>query len=202
MAVSKRLRFEILRRDNHTCRYCGESAPGVKLVIDHVLPEALGGRSEPDNLVTACEPCNSGKSSIAPGSALVANVQADAVRWARALKVVSETRALDQAVRAAYAGVFQAYWHEWTYGPDKHPIPLPATWEESLEKFCDLGLPELEMARAVRKAMARDDIKPDVTFRYFCGTCWGILRDIQEAAADVFMADLDDEINEQLGDGR
>ena len=27
MAVSKRLRYEILRRDNHTCRYCGASAP-------------------------------------------------------------------------------------------------------------------------------------------------------------------------------
>ena len=31
MAVSKRLRFEILRRDNHACRYCGQMAPDVKL---------------------------------------------------------------------------------------------------------------------------------------------------------------------------
>lgn len=23
MAISKRLRYEILRRDNHACRYCG-----------------------------------------------------------------------------------------------------------------------------------------------------------------------------------
>ena len=41
MAVSKRLRYEILRRDNHTCRYCGESAPDVKLTIDHVVPVSL-----------------------------------------------------------------------------------------------------------------------------------------------------------------
>ena len=26
MAVSKRTRFEVLRRDSHTCRYCGQSA--------------------------------------------------------------------------------------------------------------------------------------------------------------------------------
>lgn len=27
MAVSKRLRHEVMRRDNHTCRYCGGGAP-------------------------------------------------------------------------------------------------------------------------------------------------------------------------------
>lgn len=36
MAVSKRLRYEILRRGNHTCRYCGASAPDVPLRVDHV----------------------------------------------------------------------------------------------------------------------------------------------------------------------
>ncbi|AWN05089.1 HNH endonuclease [Gordonia phage Easley] len=38
MAVSKRLRYEILRRDNHTCRYCGATAPDVPLTVDHVVP--------------------------------------------------------------------------------------------------------------------------------------------------------------------
>lgn len=27
MAVSKRTRYEVLRRDNHACRYCGARAP-------------------------------------------------------------------------------------------------------------------------------------------------------------------------------
>jgi hypothetical protein len=35
MAVSKRLRHEVFRRDNHTCLYCGHSAPDVKITIDH-----------------------------------------------------------------------------------------------------------------------------------------------------------------------
>ena len=38
MAVSKRTRYEVLRRDNHACRYCGASAPDAKLTVDHVLP--------------------------------------------------------------------------------------------------------------------------------------------------------------------
>lgn len=35
MPVSKRLRYEVLRRDSHTCRYCGGAAPDVKLTVDH-----------------------------------------------------------------------------------------------------------------------------------------------------------------------
>lgn len=77
MAVSKRLRYEVLRRDNHTCRYCGATAPDVPLRVDHVTPVALGGTDTPDNLVTACEPCNSGKSSTIEG--FVAAVSARAV---------------------------------------------------------------------------------------------------------------------------
>lgn len=36
MAVSKRTRFEVLRRDGHICQYCGEKAPDVTLHVDHV----------------------------------------------------------------------------------------------------------------------------------------------------------------------
>ncbi|MEJ7724319.1 MAG: hypothetical protein WKF64_08445 [Ilumatobacteraceae bacterium] len=35
--ISRRLRFEILRRDGHTCRYCGARAPDVPLTVDHVI---------------------------------------------------------------------------------------------------------------------------------------------------------------------
>ncbi|MFF8482376.1 HNH endonuclease [Streptomyces antibioticus] len=77
MAVSKRLRYEIFRRDNHTCRYCGASAPNVPLRVDHVTPVALGGSDKPENLVTSCEPCNSGKSSTISGT--VAPVTASAI---------------------------------------------------------------------------------------------------------------------------
>ena len=59
--LSKRLRFMVLERDNFTCRYCGAKAPDVELQVDHVIPVAKGGADDPDNLVTACVDCNSGK---------------------------------------------------------------------------------------------------------------------------------------------
>lgn len=57
------LRFDILRRDKFTCQYCGRKAPDVALHVDHRTPEALGGQTIADNLVTACAQCNLGKGS-------------------------------------------------------------------------------------------------------------------------------------------
>ena len=76
MAVTKRVRFEVLRRDNHTCRYCGASAPDTTLTVDHVTPVALGGSHDPSNLVAACKDCNAGKASTSatrPASAAAAS---------------------------------------------------------------------------------------------------------------------------------
>ena len=51
-------RREVLRRDNHTCQYCGSSK---RLTIDHVIPRSRGGQHSWNNVVTACERCNSRK---------------------------------------------------------------------------------------------------------------------------------------------
>ncbi|MEV7815591.1 MULTISPECIES: HNH endonuclease [Streptomyces] len=66
MTVSKRKRFEVLRRDGFRCRYCGAAASAAELEVDHVTPVALGGTDELDDLVTSCGPCNDGKASTAP----------------------------------------------------------------------------------------------------------------------------------------
>ena len=85
MAIPKRTRFEVLRRDNHTCRYC-RSTEG-QLTVDHVTPVALGGTDDPSNLVAACRGCNAGKASSNPDEATVAQVQDDALRWAAARRL-------------------------------------------------------------------------------------------------------------------
>jgi hypothetical protein len=61
--LSKRLRFDIFKRDEFTCQYCGHSAPHVKLHVDHLVPVRSGGTNAPWNLVTACDGCNLGKSA-------------------------------------------------------------------------------------------------------------------------------------------
>lgn len=60
------LRFEILKRDNFQCQYCGRNPKedNCKLHIDHIYPKSKGGRDIKDNLITACEKCNLGKSDV------------------------------------------------------------------------------------------------------------------------------------------
>jgi hypothetical protein len=61
MALPKRLRFEVFKRDSFTCQYCGRKAPDVVLHVDHVHPRSQGGSDDLLNLVTSCVECNLGK---------------------------------------------------------------------------------------------------------------------------------------------
>ena len=59
--TSYTIRFQVLQRDNFTCQYCGRKAPEVILHVDHKIPKSKGGKSNQDNLITACFECNMGK---------------------------------------------------------------------------------------------------------------------------------------------
>jgi len=60
-----KLRFEVFLRNHFRCSYCGRGAKdGVTLVVDHIIPESRGGKTELGNLTTACQECNQGKSDI------------------------------------------------------------------------------------------------------------------------------------------
>lgn len=61
MSVSKKIRFEVLKRDKFTCQYCGAEAPDVILHVDHIHPASKGGGDEIMNLVVSCKDCNLGK---------------------------------------------------------------------------------------------------------------------------------------------
>jgi len=49
----------VMIRDGHRCMYCGSRTK--KLTIDHVIPVSKGGKTNFDNCVTACYPCNNYK---------------------------------------------------------------------------------------------------------------------------------------------
>jgi len=61
MAISKKFRFEVFKRDGFQCQYCGKSSPKVVLEIDHVIPKNEGGQDNLENLITSCFDCNRGK---------------------------------------------------------------------------------------------------------------------------------------------
>ncbi len=61
-----KLRFEIFKRDNFSCQYCGRNVKEdkIKLHIDHIYPKKKGGLFVSDNLTTSCEECNEGKKDV------------------------------------------------------------------------------------------------------------------------------------------
>lgn len=74
-AISKKLRFEVFKRDSFTCQYCGGKSPDVVLELDHIVAVASGGDGDILNLVTACRPCNAGKSDRALSDTAVLDKQ-------------------------------------------------------------------------------------------------------------------------------
>ena len=59
-------RLNIYARDDFTCAYCQKKLPLSRLTYDHVLPRSRGGRTEWENIVTACVPCNAKKANKTP----------------------------------------------------------------------------------------------------------------------------------------
>lgn len=195
MTVSKRLRYEILRRDNHTCRYCGRSAPEVRLTVDHVLATTLGGTDVPANLVAACADCNSGKSASTPDAVLVADVSEDVVRWARARHMAAAEMLTDLQRRDEVHEEFREQWNDWGYGNGqfKKGIPLPAEWEVSVDTILAAGLPMEVLLECLNRAMQmsnrRNGPTDDNIFRYMCGIAWNKVTELQDKA----QAFLDDD---------
>ena len=53
-------------RDKYKCGYCGSKND---LTIDHVIPASRGGKTNFDNCVAACRPCNNKKDRRTPSEA-------------------------------------------------------------------------------------------------------------------------------------
>ena len=185
MAVPKRTRFEVLRRDNYTCRYCRST--DNPLTIDHVVPEALGGSDDPSNLVAACKDCNSGKSSIAPDAALVAQVDEDALRWARArAQAVQQFTEHHDALRQKLAE-FSKLWAVW----DSDQRWLPSDWERSIGYWLRDGISIQQMEDAIGIALNNNSLGARDVFRYMAGIIRTWVREIDAKTA----AELEKEVS-------
>lgn len=179
MAVSKRTRFEVLRRDNHTCRYC--HATDSPLTVDHVTPVSLGGTDDPANLVAACRDCNAGKSSSTPDAALVAQVTDDAVRWATARMEAARMFDQERAERRARVSALRDAWIEWA-GDDCN---LPDDWETKVGSWVDQGLSMERVLEAFKIAKRRPNVAPWGMFAYMCGIVRNWIADLEQRTQDL-----------------
>jgi len=179
--ISRRLRFEILRRDNNTCRYC--HATDAPLTIDHVVPVALGGTDDPSNLVAACKDCNGGKSSIAPDAALVAQVDEDAVRWAAAMRMAVEQQRWDRRTLDNQLAPFVNLWERLAPADFEPRYGAPDDWRERLTALLKAGLPMETLLESLQIAFAARNA--DNVFWYMIGVANNKLADLNVRARDL-----------------
>lgn len=184
MAVSKRLRFEILRRDDYTCRYCGRQPPEVALCVDHVIPQALGGSDDPSNLTAACRDCNTGKDSVPPDAPLVARVEEDAERWRAA---ILEARFYAAVERDTVEQHIDEWGEVWESLSENRRCTRIANWRNSIRIFMEMGVPTTELHHLVGVTMG-SKASTNQKWTYFCGCCWKYLRSIHEEAERIVRA--------------
>jgi hypothetical protein len=191
MAVTKRIRFEVLKRDNYTCRYC--RSVDNELVVDHVTPLALGGSDQPSNLVAACKDCNSGKSSTSPDAAVVAAVSDQQVLLARNIELAYEIVANEIVDREDYLQEFR----------NNCPIDLEATdWEITLRHWHSLGVPREIPIDAARIAYAKGLYGARKTYAYMCGVVWNQVGTVRDKATEATLIDRHILTQQQLSEVR
>jgi HNH endonuclease len=170
MAVSKRTRFEIFKRDGFRCVYCGATPNTTVLHVDHVEPKAKGGTDDPSNLVTSCQPCNGGKSDVRLQDKRLHSGMSteDAREHAEQIMGYLEAQRAILAARDTMIDALRQRWEEaigWT---------LPASERASLGMFLE-HFTFADLASAVDIAASKfcapvgSASRARSAFRYFCG---------------------------------
>lgn len=132
--LSKRLRFEIFKRDGFRCIYCGATPLQRPLHVDHVEAVANGGTDDPANLVTACDACNLGKAAVRLGDKALPVEAVNEAQKEQPDQIRAYLEAQREIARAKSAVVeaLEDYWLERVgIEPDYHMLPrFPALVEE------------------------------------------------------------------------
>jgi 5-methylcytosine-specific restriction endonuclease McrA len=64
VTLSKKIPYSkqnIFIRDDYVCQYCGKSLNAKSATVDHIVPQAKGGKNSYTNCTTSCKPCNQWK---------------------------------------------------------------------------------------------------------------------------------------------
>jgi len=175
MAISRKLRFDVFKRDFFSCQYCGNKPPRVVLEADHVIPKSRGGPDVMLNLVTSCFDCNRGKRDHSldeipnPISDQLAQEKERAAQIKELTKFLTKKRNLE----AKQITGLGAYWFN-SFKVDKDKYCFGKARVPSINQFLSHLNPN-EILDAMDIAFRRHPPSGDndrKTWLYFCGICW------------------------------
>lgn len=173
-ALNKTIRFEMFKRDEFTCQYCGRKPPAVILEIDHIIPVSAGGNNDIANLITACFDCNRGKKDK-----LLTNKKTRS----DLKKIIAERKESEEQLKEYYKFLeeeetrilndLEFIVSEWE-SYDKNYTLSPKA-RASIKIFLK-KLPRTELSEAIAIAFSKD-VLDFRKFNYFCGICWNKIKE-------------------------
>lgn len=171
-AISKKLRFDVFKRDGFVCQYCGTHPPAVILHVDHIVPVAEGGENRIENLITACEGCNLGKGA----RSLTTKPPTNAFNVELAREREEQAKGYAELMSAMRARVEKEAWDVAIIFADQFSKEsIRKDWFQSIKQFVE-KIGSHECIRAMEIACAKKPWSADQAFRYFCGICWNIVK--------------------------
>lgn len=175
VGISKKIRFEVFKRDLFKCGYCGcEVGPGVVLEVDHIIPVVEGGDNSMPNLTTACFDCNRGKSKH-----LLSSKEQKSKDQIEKAKLIKEQR---QQVLAFFDFqkeqklIKDKFYHEALAPLIEVHCLFPNNWRSSMPYFIgQIGYKEVFYSAEIA---AGKNIPVSRMFVYFCGICHNKINDL------------------------
>lgn len=172
--MSQKLRFEVFKRDGFKCQYCGAHPPAALLEVDHIHPVALGGDNDPDNLITACLPCNRGKSAV-PLTVVPQSLEDKAAEVAER---EAQIKGYTEIMNAARERLEQDVWRAIEYWQGEVESVRHETFT-TIKRFVErLGVHEvmdaIDIMHNARIRGARHQLK------YIAGVCWNKIRRLEQ----------------------
>lgn len=176
--ISKRRRFNVFKRDNFTCQYCGRKPPVVVLEVDHIVPVCEGGCDDTFNLTSACYDCNRGKAGvpltkIPDHQTLNITLENERVEQINALNRFLKRKRTRERADVEDVG---EYW--FSFFKPRENLLFAGQMEISVRGFLK-RLPKQEVLDGVditQRKFAGRSVSWQYAFKYFCGVCWKKIR--------------------------
>lgn len=171
--ISKKLRFEIFKRDGFRCAYCGNNPPTVTLEIDHIEPFSKGGACDINNYITACFDCNRGKKDIPLDkipSKLIDNLESLKVQEEQLKEYKKFIRKIERRQKKDIEDVAKIYSDSF-----ENYVLTDSFKTKSLKPFLK-KLPKHEVIEAMEIATGKIH-NSNGAVKYFCGICWSKINE-------------------------
>jgi len=179
MAISKKTRFEIFKRDGFACQYCGKKPPDTLLECDHIQPLFEGGSDDYSNLITSCFECNRGKSCLPLGVSDCERVQQ------LQLETIAQLAAFNELlINADKARDRHVKWLSKKIASNLGWKRLAKDEENSLSRFARSLTYDRIVNASEKTATKKHGADPASAWRYFCGVCWGMIKDAKNGGID------------------